>query len=141
VKKIEFDLDIYTFQIDFANHVSNIVYIQWMEIGRTKLLEAVGLPIEHLTAEGIAPILAHTEISYKEPLYLGDQVRVEVWVSDLRRASAQIACRFYRGGNVLVASGFQKGLFIHLDTKEPYRMSAEMRARFLPYMAAPASAP
>ena len=134
MKKVEFDLDVYTFQIDFANHVSNIVYIQWMEMGRTKLLEAVGLPIEQLTAAGIAPVLARTEIAYKEPLYLGDRVRVEVWVLELRRASAEIGFRFYKDDNVLAASGTQKGLFIRLDTKAPYRMGPEMRARFLPYL-------
>jgi acyl-CoA thioester hydrolase len=135
MKKLVFDLDIYTFQIDFANHVSNIVYIKWMEIGRTKLLEAVGLPIEQLTARGIAPVLARTEIAYKEPLYLGDRVRIEVWILELRRASAQIAYRFYKDGDVLAAEGSQKGLFIHLDTKAPYRMGADMRARFLRYSA------
>ncbi len=137
MKKVEFKLEIYTFQIDFANHVSNIVYIQWMEIGRTKLLEAIGLPIEALTREGIAPVLASTEIAYREPLYLGDRVRAEVWLSELRRASARLAFRFYRNGDALAASGSQKGLFIHLESKRPYRMSDEMRARFLPYLADP----
>ncbi len=135
VKKVEFELEIYTFQIDFANHVSNIVYVQWMEIGRTRLLAAIGLPIEQLTRVGIAPVLASTEIAYQEPLYLGDRVRVEVWISELRRASARLAFRFYKNGDVRVASGSQKGLFIHLDTKRPYRMSDEMRARFAPYLA------
>ena len=139
MKKVEFALEVYTFQIDFANHVSNIVYVQWMEIGRTKLLEAVGLPIDLLTSRGIAPILARTEIAYGEPIYLGDRVRAEVWVSELRRASAQIAYRFYKNDGVLAATGSQKGLFIHLDSKRPYRMSKEMRARLLPYLAEPST--
>jgi len=139
VKKVEFALEIYTFQIDFANHVSNIVYIEWMEIGRTKLLEAVGLPIDQLTREGIAPVLAGTEIAYKEALYLGDRVRAEVWLSELRRASARLAFRFYKDGDVLAAAGSQKGLFIHLDSKRPYRMDDAMRARFLPYLSDPPS--
>jgi acyl-CoA thioester hydrolase len=140
VKKVEFALDVYTFQIDFANHVSNIVYIQWMEIGRTRLLEAVGLPIDGLTRQGIAPILAKTEIAYLEPVYLGDRVRAEVWVSELRRASARIAFRFYKNDGVLAASGSQKGLFIHIGSKRPYRMSPEMRAGFLPYVEEPPTA-
>lgn len=137
-KRLEFELEVYTFQIDFAGHVSNIVYVQWMEIGRTRLLEAIGLPIEHLMEEGIAPILASTEIAYREPLYLGDRVRVELWISELRRASALIEFRFYKNGSALAASGLQKGLFIHLDSKQPHRMPPEMRARFAPYVA-PAS--
>ena len=37
MKKITFTLPVYTFQIDFAGIVSNIVYIEWMEIGRLTL--------------------------------------------------------------------------------------------------------
>ena len=36
--------EIYTYDIDFNNHVSNISYIRWMEIGRLKLLEKTGRP-------------------------------------------------------------------------------------------------
>lgn len=28
------DQKLYTFHIDFAGHVSNVVYVKWMEIGR-----------------------------------------------------------------------------------------------------------
>lgn len=134
---VSFELEIYTFQIDFAGHVSNIVYIQWMEIGRTKLLEAMGLPIDKLMRNGIVPVLVGTEIAYKEPLYLGDRVWIEMWISELRRASAQIEFRFYKNGDVLAASGTQRGLFIHLDSRRPYRMTSEMRARFVPFQAEP----
>jgi acyl-CoA thioester hydrolase len=45
MRQIELIRPIYTFQIDYAQHVSNIVYIQWMEIARLKLLEEAGLPV------------------------------------------------------------------------------------------------
>ncbi len=44
-KKIIYTEKIYTYQIDFARHVSNIVYIQWMENGRLRLMEEMGFPI------------------------------------------------------------------------------------------------
>lgn len=138
MKKLKFGLEIYTFQIDFVGHVSNVVYVQWMEIGRTKLLEAVGLPIDRLAREGIAPVLVSTEIHYREPLFLGDRLRAEVWVSELRHASAQIEHRFYKDGVVLAAAGSQRGLFVHHDSNRPYRMSGAMRARFEPYLVDPA---
>ena len=57
-KKVEFEVTVYTYQIDFAGHVSNIVYLRWMEMARSKLLEAAGLPVETLLARGIVPVLA-----------------------------------------------------------------------------------
>ena len=130
MEKVEFELPIYTFQIDFVGHVNNAVYVQWMEIGRTKLLEAMGISIEGLTEQGMAPVLVHTEITYKQPLFLGDRVLVQVWVSELRHASAHIQFRFYKDGGVLAATGWQKGLFVDSETMWPHRLSKEMRVQF-----------
>jgi acyl-CoA thioester hydrolase len=65
--KIALALEIYPYQIDFIGHVNNSVYIHWMEIGRTKLLEAVGLPIHEIAQRGFLPVLVHTSITYNPP--------------------------------------------------------------------------
>jgi acyl-CoA thioester hydrolase len=135
VKKLEFDVEAYTFQIDYVGHVSNIVYLEWLEMGRTKLLQAMGLPIRDLTQAGIFPVLTSTTIEYKQPVFLGDRLRVEMWISELRHASARIEFRFYKNGNVLTTSASQRGLFIDRESMRPARMTREMRTRFAPYLA------
>jgi len=137
VKKVVFDLPIYTYQIDFAGHVSNIVYVQWMEIGRSRLLEEAGLPVHILVEQGVIPVLAGTEISYRKPLRLGDCVHVEVWLSSLGAASAGIELRFYDSGGELAASGSHRGAFIDAHTRRPLRLSPEMRDAFEPFVEAP----
>ena len=137
MQTISFELPIFTYQIDFVGHVNNAVYVQWMEVGRHKLLEAAGLPIEQIAEAGIVPILASTEITYRVPLLLGDRVRVEMWISELRRASARIEFRFYRNGDELAASGSQRGLFAHRDSMKPYRWTHEIRAAFEPFVGSP----
>lgn len=132
--KVVFELPVYTFQIDFVGHVSNIVYVEWMEIGRAKLLDAMDLSIDQIAAKGIAPVLVSTQIDYREPLFLGDSVRIEVWISELRQASARIEFRFFKEGDVLVATGSQRGLFVHRDSMRPYRMTREMRERCESFM-------
>ena len=132
--KLLFDLEVYTYQIDFAGHVNNSVYIQWMEIGRLKLLEAIGMPIHEVLKQGLAPILVETNIIYKLPLYLGDRVQVQMWLSELRHASAVMQFRFYNGDQVLAAEGVQKGLFVDVKTMRPKRLSAEAKASFTPYL-------
>lgn len=84
MNKIVFEQEIYTYQIDYVGHLSNIVYIEWMEIGRTKLLEYIGLTFEKMEKENIAPVLSETEIKYKKSLYLADKIKIEVWVSELK---------------------------------------------------------
>ncbi len=134
MQKIAFDLDVYSYQIDFIGHVNNAVYIQWMEIGRTKLLEAVGMATHEIFQQGFVPVLVHTSITYKSPLYLGDRVQVELWLSELRNASAIMQFRFYNSQQVLAAEGLQKGLFVDKQTMRPRRLNPEERALFVPYL-------
>lgn len=134
-EKIVFVEPIYTFQIDFNRHVSNIVYVQWMEIGRLKLLQAIGLPVEQIDKAGFLPVLVETQITYRRPLFLGDTVEVELWLSELSGVHAWMEFRFLRGSE-LVAQGRQKGVFVNTDTNRPRRLSEAERALFLPYLEA-----
>jgi len=134
MQKISFDQEIHTFNIDFLGHVNNGVYIQWMEIGRTKLLEAAGMVTHKILQQRFAPLLVQTTITYKVPLYLGDHVHVEVWLSELRNTTAIMQVRFYNGQQILVAEGSQRGLFIDTKTLLPRRLLPEERALFIPFL-------
>ena len=141
MQKISFDLEIHTFNIDFLGHVNNGVYVQWMEIGRTKLLEAAGLATHEILKQSFAPLLVQTTITYKVPLYLGDRVQVDVWLSELRNTTGIIQFRFYNGNQVLVAEGYQRGLFVDTKSMLPRRLLPEERALFLPYLGADTETP
>ena len=134
MQKICFELEVYSFHIDFIGHVNNIVYVQWMEIGRTKLLEAIGLATHEIFNQGFVPVLVQTNIIYKSPLFLGDRVQVELWLSELRNASAIMQFRFYNTEGILAAEGWQKGLFADRKSMRPRRLRPEERALFLPYV-------
>ncbi|MDX1336205.1 MAG: thioesterase family protein [Gammaproteobacteria bacterium] len=121
--------EIYTYDIDFNNHVSNISYIRWMEIGRLKLLESIGLPVHEIERQGFAPVLTRTEISYKKPLLLGDKIRVEVGISKLRKISGTLVFRFICCDEI-VAEGEQDALFISVETRKVYKLTEDQRRRF-----------
>jgi acyl-CoA thioester hydrolase len=132
-RTVELDLDIYTFDIDFAGHVSNITYIRWLEIGRLQLLVDAGIPTPELLAEGLAPLLVHTEIDYRMPLKLGDPVHMSLDLAELRAASAAIDFRITSNGR-LAAAARQLGIFVRLTTGKPARITPDRRARFAPYL-------
>lgn len=137
MQKICFELEVYSFHIDFLGHVNNIVYIQWMEIGRTKLLEAIGMPTQSIFQQGFAPVLVQTHIAYKSSLYLGDRVRIEMWLSELRNASAIMQFCFYNEQGAIAAEGWQKGLFVDRETLRPRRLRSEERLLFTRYLHSP----
>ena len=134
MKKVEYSKPIYTYEIDAGQHVSNIEYIKWMEVARLNLMDEVGLPIHEVKSKGFVPALVRTEINYKKPLFIGDEVRVVMWLSELRNISANMCFKFYNQHNQLVATGEQAGLFINLEKQCPHKLSDEDRKRFEPYV-------
>jgi acyl-CoA thioester hydrolase len=130
---LEVELTIRTYEIDFAGHVSNIVYLQWLEIARTELLEAIGLPIPEIVAQGFAPVVARTEIEYRRPLVLGDPVRVGLAITKMRSLSALIEFEV-ASGDTIAATARQLGVFVSTATGKPRRLEPELRDRFLPYV-------
>ena len=134
MQKLNFDLSIYTFDIDASGHVGNNVYLQWVEMGRCKFLEAVNFPIHTAMASGVAPVIANMNIAYKKPLYLGDKVLLEIWLSELKKVIHTIEFRFYNGDGILAASGQQRGVFVNSQTLKPTALSSEIRDLFIPYV-------
>ena len=142
MKKITFDLDIYSYQIDFTGQVNNAVYINWMEIGRAKLFDAVGLPISTLVSQGSIPALASTTIAYKTPLFQGDRVWIEMWLSAVGYTSTVMRFNFYNAGcdtenlrdQVLTAEGYQRSMFVDKDTLKSKRFTRQEKDAFLPYL-------
>jgi acyl-CoA thioester hydrolase len=133
---VRFCEQVHTFDIDFAGHVSNIVYVRWMEIGRLKLLEAAGLPVERIVSDlGLLPTLIETKIRYLKQLFLGDTVTVELYLSRLKHVSAIIEFRFYNQKTVLVAEGSQTGLFIDAKTHRPIPLSRAVHQQFVRFLA------
>ena len=132
--RVTCEFEVYTYQIDFARHVSNIVYIQWLEIGRLKLLEAVGLSVACVAERGITPIVAATSIVYQRPVHFGDRVTLEAWVGDFGKASAMVHYRFTNQRGEEVAEATQRGLFVRISDGKPVRLGEEDRVRFAPFV-------
>jgi acyl-CoA thioester hydrolase len=131
MQKLTFEEKIYTYHIDFIGHVNNINYITWMENGRVKLFETMGISIfDLLQTNNILPIITETFIQYKRPLFLNNQVFIECWVSQLNNASAILQFRFYNENNELCTTGNQKGSFINSKTMRPVRLNENLRVAF-----------
>ena len=135
MQKLTYTEKIYTYHIDIVGHVNNIIYIQWMENGRMKLLESIGLPVTELSSEeGILPIITDTSISYKKPFFIQDSVKIETWVSQLNNASVILEFRYYNENNEVCATGQQKALFINKQTMRPARLSPKHTDAFQKYL-------
>src|SRR5688572_17480160 len=84
---LELPLRVAGYDIDFAGHVNNAVYIRWLEDLRTIWMTR-WVPLERCIERGMSPVLARIEIDYRAPLKLGEGVVGRVWVSSVAKASA-----------------------------------------------------
>ncbi len=110
-----------------------------MEIGRTKLLEAIAMPVHKITEEGFVPVLISTEIHFKTPLLLGDVVYVNLWLSELCHASAIMSFEFSKSdgttnNRTIAAIAKQKGVFVDRETMKPYRLKPHQREKFAKFL-------
>ncbi|MBA4032593.1 MAG: acyl-CoA thioesterase [Planctomyces sp.] len=131
---VTYQIPIYPYQIDFMRHVSNIAYIQWMEIGRCLLLDEIGMSVATIAKQGFGPVLVETQISYKMPLHLGDTVTGKIWISELNNVSAWMEFEFAKQDGLVAATGRQRGLFVDLETNRPRRLSPAQRLLFEPFV-------
>jgi len=118
-----------TYDIDFAGIVSNIVYIKWLEDLRLKFLEE-HLPIHQQIEQGYVPVLAGTEIEYKRPIKLIDQVIGRLWARDLGRLKWTVQAEIL-SNNQLAALATQKGTFINLQTGRPIHIPEQLQNKYL----------
>jgi len=131
MQKLIINEPIYTYHIDFVGHVNNIIYVQWLENARVKLIEAMGLSISEIAHEDqILPIITETIIQYKKPFFLNDTVTVEVWVSEMFNVFANFKFRFLNGKDEVCSTAQQKVLFIDRDTQRPSRKIVKYRGNF-----------
>jgi YbgC/YbaW family acyl-CoA thioester hydrolase len=89
---IETDIEVMFFDTDCGGVVSNIAYLRFFEIARTRLTDALGLSLAEMTATQLFPAVARTEVDYRKPARLGEKLRITGTVA--RFEKARMHCHF-----------------------------------------------
>ncbi|OYD93343.1 thioesterase [Nostoc sp. 'Peltigera membranacea cyanobiont' 210A] len=120
-----------TYDIDFMGIVSNIVYIRWLEDLRLKFLDE-HWQLNQQIEQGYTPILAGTEIEYKRPIKIIDQVIGRLWLSGLGRLKWTVQAEIL-SNNELAAVASQKGGFVSLQNNRLIPIPEELQKKYLQY--------
>lgn len=114
---VDLHITVKTYDIDFMGIVSNITYVRWMEDLRLLLLES-HYPLQKLMSELIVPIITQTQIEYKRPIRMHDQVIGSIWMEKFDSSGWMADMEFVINGKH-AALAKQGGVFLNLATMKP----------------------
>ncbi len=126
-RRAELRFEVKSYDVDFAQIASNIVYIRWLEDLRLELLNKY-LPLADLLRSELVPVLASTCIRYKRPLRLFDKPVGSMRLTELGNSRWRLESEFSLDGSP-VATADQTGMFVHAGTMRPASLPPELRSR------------
>lgn len=125
---IDLPITVKTYDIDFMGIVSNITYVRWMEDLRLNLLE-VHYPLQKLLSELIVPVITRTNLEYKRPIRMHDQVTGHIWMEKFD-STGWTANMEFTANSKQAATAQQGGVFIDLGTMKPTDPPAGLQAKY-----------
>jgi YbgC/YbaW family acyl-CoA thioester hydrolase len=94
--RVSTEVQVMFFDTDCGGVVSNISYLRFIEIARTKLAEKLGLHLAEMSQTQRYPVVVRTEIDYRRAAKLADRLVVEGWLDRVDRARFWCAFRILR---------------------------------------------
>lgn len=103
--------------------MSNIAYLRFIEIARTHLAAKLGLRISEMAEKQRYPVVVRTEIDYRRPAKLGDDLKIEGWLDRVQRARFWCGFRITRPNDkTLIAQCSQMLALIELPSGKLLRL-------------------
>jgi len=111
------------FDTDAGGVVHNIVYLRFIETARTHLAIRMGMSFEEIQRTNIHPVVTRTEIDYKRPARLGDEVLVSGHILDCTRARFRVAFEVTRPSDgTLLAECVQTLALVKMPEGRPVKL-------------------
>ncbi len=93
---IRTEVQVMFFDTDCAAVVHNIAYLRFIETARTLLAEQLGMKLTEMASTQRYPVVVRTEIDYRRPAKLADQLVIEGWLDRVERVRFWCAFRVVR---------------------------------------------
>ena len=114
------------FDTDCGGVVHNIAYLRFIEIARTKLAEELGLALVDMSTSKRYPVVVRTEIDYRRPATLGDELSIEGWLAQVERVRFWCAFQIIRArDNAVIADCRQMLALIQMPGGKLLRLPSD----------------
>ncbi len=124
--RIQTNLQVMFFDTDCGGVVHNIAYLRFIEIARTLLAAELGMSLRQMAETQRYPVVVRTEMDYRRPARLGDELLVEGWLDRFERARFWCAFRIVRpSDDTLIADCRQMMALVQMPDGAVLRLPAE----------------
>lgn len=128
----------HTFRVRYAETdqmgvVHNSVYLVWFEIGRTEYSIFRDFPYKRIEEEGIALVVAESNVRYRKPAHYDDLITVRTTISRVKPKVVTFSYQVLRhDSGELLAEGETVHVAVSKETGRPTKMSEECLEKLSP---------
>ncbi len=121
--RISTEIRVMYFDTDAGGVVHNISYLRFIETARTNLAIKMGMSFAEILRTQIHPVVVRTEIDYKRPALLGDELFVHGRVTEVARARFWVEFEVVRpSDNALLITCRQALALVQMPQGRPMRL-------------------
>jgi YbgC/YbaW family acyl-CoA thioester hydrolase len=128
---IETREEVMFFDTDCGGVVHNIAYLRMIETARTRLAARMGMALKDMAQTQIYPVVVRTEIDYRKPAALGDELRITGRLEKVDRVRFWCSFEMHRvADETLLITCRQSLALVQMPAGKPLRLPADWAERF-----------
>ncbi len=132
VKEFFYKVKVTQNEIDFNNHLNNFYYVKWMQESGIEHSKANGITFETYEKLGATWFAKSHHIEYKAPAFLGDEIVVKTWISEIGKIKSIRKYEFYRvSDDKLLATAETVWVFVDMKSGRPTPIKDEIKTKYL----------
>ncbi len=119
------------FDTDCGGVVHNLAYLRMIETNRTRLAAQLGMKLRDMAQTRLFPVVVRTEIDYKKPAVLGDELTITGRLESVERVRFWCAFEMRRpADDTLLITCRQALALVQMPQGRPVRLPEDWSARF-----------
>ncbi|MDF2375421.1 MAG: thioesterase family protein [Verrucomicrobiales bacterium] len=132
MKQISISETVLFYDTDCGGVVSNIAYLRFVERARSALFAELGMDLMSMNESQLFPVVIRTEIDYRFPARLGDEVKITATLVEVQKA--RVTCEFSlvvaqeSGEAKQIAQAKQFVALVQMPSGRPRRTPEEWRS-------------
>lgn len=131
IPTIETREEVMFFDTDIGGVVHNLAYLRMIETARTRLAARMGMQLREMAQTQVYPVVVRTEIDYRKPATLGDELVIKGWLETVERARFWCAFEMRRqGDDTLLITCRQQLALVQMPLGRPLRLPTDWKEKY-----------